>query len=588
MTDQVKPPETPAPKRNPIARVVENVMTKTAGWLVPSSVNGSMAMASGMTPENFADILGRSMETAVSSLNSSFRPDVDLFKENFVVAKSLPISASMLAFSRISYMPDPTNWGVIPWPGISPESLAHIVKENLAPQMIIGMRCDDIMRYSTVSHEIWRPGWRVKVRGTDHPTAAQKKQIAEAEGFLQNCSLDTKPGNARKRDAENILSFPQFLSEATRDSLTYDFIALQTDMDTEDRVKAFNLLPAHNMRLTAPGGYRGDPTIFSVVVDETNRPVRGYTRDEMTLYRRNPRVDVDCFGYGYPEIEIGLRLVQGFQNALEMNVDTFNKSAIPNGILLLKGDMVNQKQIDFITRIWTNLKKGVTKNWALPVIGMRAGDELEVVDLSRMKGMEAYYQDFMNLIIGAFCTVYRFPVRRLGYRISGKGPDTQPLPTSGANIVDEDDPGLAPLLTHLELLINEYVLWSRFPDLEFIFCGKSPKEDNREYEARLLAKTLGERRAEAGLPKMETLVETKFKPLAQIMELAPADPALAGIFQSLASLFVADDLQPENPEGTESQTKMLGARMSKKIDPAESEKHGGTSGVRRDSAAESE
>ena len=57
-----------------------------------------------------------------------------------------------------------------------------------------------------------------------------------------------------------------------------------------------------------------------------------FTRDDLTFYVRNPRNDPEVFGYGYSEVEMGMRLVKGFQNALDMNIDIFDRSAIANGI----------------------------------------------------------------------------------------------------------------------------------------------------------------------------------------------------------------------------------------------------------------
>src|SRR5262249_32772350 len=150
-----------------------------------------------------------------------------------------------------------------------------------------------------------------------------------------------------------------------------------------------------------------------------------------------------------------------------------------------------QRQLDLINRLMTNMKKGVTKSWVMPVIGLPEGAQLELVDLSRIKGNEAYYKEFLNMLAGALCTLWRFPPRRLGYRISGGARDAEPLPDAVTERVDEDDPGLPPLLTHLECLINEYLIWPRWPHLQFAFTGKTPSEDARQYEALQNSKTWG-------------------------------------------------------------------------------------------------
>lgn len=502
------------------------------------------------------------------------------------LVKSLNTPPSSLAMSRISYMPETYNKGVLQWPGIAPEALGKIVKENLAPQLIIGMRVDDVMRYSQVSEQPWRPGWTIELRGSHrHATRYERQEISDAKEFLCSANIQYGGDEARERDSLRIDSFTTFLAKLVRDSLTYDGMAVWTDMDIRGRVKAFSALPSGNIRLAGPAGYEANKDLFAVMVDEGGAVQHSFTRDELTFYVRNPRTNQTIGGYGYSEIEIAVRLIQGFQNALDLNVNTFNRNSIPNGILVMSGDMVTSKQLDILNRVWTNLKQGITKAWSLPVIGLNGNGKLELIDLSDVKGKEAYYEDFMNMVAGAFATIYRFPVRRLGYRISGgHGKDTEPWPDASEQVVDDSDPGLAPLLIHIENLINQYLLWTRWPHLQFRFSGKNPKEDAREYQSRQDAMTWGEKRAATGLIALEDTVggDEDLKMIAKIMSMSPTDPNLSGVFQSVVAAFTkaafgGDKKDPETP----------GPRMLHQRDPAASEAHGAIGGVRRNSAAES-
>lgn len=493
------------------------------------------------------------------------------------------------SYGSMSYMPDnAVNGGIIQWPGLSPDSLKKVVRENVAPQLIIGTRVDDVLRYAELSTDIWKPGWRIVRRGvkTDESTSeTESKDIQEAQEFLMNSAVDLGVTKARERDQHFLRGFKGFLAASVRDSLTFDAIAVWTNMTTEDKVKAYASLPAGNIRLATRAGYLGDPKKFAVAVDDGGRVIQAFTRDELTFYIRNPRNDSDSFGYGYSEVEMSIRIIKGFQNALDMNCDVFDRNAIANGILTISGNSVTQRQLDLVNRLLTNMKKGITKAWALPVMGLSDGTKLELVDLSPIKdAKEGYYKEFMNMLAGALCTLYRFPVRRLGYRISGGSHDAHPLPEKGAPNQDEADPGLSPLLGHIENLINEYILWTRWPDLQFQFCGKSPSEDAREYEFRSLARTYGEKRQEAGLKKLEKVVEKEFKWLAQLMEMAPTDPNLASVFQSIAAVLVKAKYEVES-NGKDDKDR--GHESTSSADPANKLQHGHTAGVTRDSKSES-
>jgi hypothetical protein len=539
--------------------------------MLPSA--GSAAMGAGMSGmvsdvESYAAIFETQYARAMDASDAA--------------AKSIAVPPGMLSFGKISYMPESYNSGVLQWPGIAPEALRKTVRENLAPQLIIGMRCDDVIRFSQYSTHPWKPGWRIEPMNSEAaPSVSDKKDIQEVIRFLSNSSIDTTYAQANERDERKLTNFQRFLSAMTRDTLTFDGIAVWKDVDQSGKVKAYSLLPAGNIRLVGPDGYLGNKDIAYVAVDEGNKIIHEFTREELTFYIRNPRPDAESLGYGYPEIEIAMRLVQGIQNAIDLNCDTFNKNSTPNGILVLSGSSVTQRQLDLLNRMWTNLKKGITKAWALPVMGLADGSKLEVVDMTRLKGNEVYYRDFLNMFFGAFATVYRFPVKRIGYKISGQGRDNEPNQDAATEMDDSDDPGLAPLLIHIENVINEYLVWTRWPHLRFTFIGKNPKEEMRGFEFRKNAMTFGEARSLGDLDDLENEAKGEDEKLiARIMNMAPLDPNMSGVFQSVAAAFIAAKFGAK-PEGGDK-----GNTMTSKIDPARSADHGAEAGVRRDSAAE--
>ena len=487
------------------------------------------------------------------------------------------IPPSSQSFVTMSMMPDMSNSNILQWVGIPPDSLAKIASENIAPQMIIGMRIADILSYANLSNHPWKKGWRITHREADkNPTKEIRKDVILAENFILNCNTQLV---GTERDARGYTSFRQFLAALTRDTLIMDGMAVWTDRGDDGKVQAFKTLYSGNIRLAMPGGYMNDPRIFAVAVDQSGTIITTFTRDELVWYVRNPRSQPDVYGYGLSELQIGVRLIQGFQNAFDMNADTFQRNHVPNGMLLLKGVGWVQRQLDILTRVWNNMAAGISKRWQFPALVVPKDGDLSVLDLSDIRGKEAYYMDYMNLSIGAFCTVFRFPPHRLGYKASGKGPDSEMPNQTAMERIDEEDIGKEELLDHIELMINEYLLSSRFPHLRFEFTGKNQKQDAREYEERSLAMTMKERRANVGLGSLEDAAkESKDDAIIAVgkaMDMAPIDPGVAGIFQALIS---SQGLTGKGigPEG----------RIDPKIDPAESELHGGISGVRRDSSQE--
>lgn len=523
-------------------------------------------------------------ETYVAGLSASMPlagPQGDFLEQ----AKAMAISKvgvagmvdapEMQTFAKLSMMPNTFYRGLVQWPDLPAATLKKIGTDYMLIHTIVQQRVADILRYAERSSHPWKPGWTVKMRqGMDKPTKSDRKEIKDAEKFIESCVYQ-EGWDPRARDAAGLTSFANFLSGSVRDTLRYDGMAWWTDMDLQGRVRAFRALPAANILLATRDGYEGDKNIFAAGVDEAGTVQHVFTRKQLTWIIRNARTDGESFGYGYSEITMMIKLIQAFNNAFEMNADVFTKSAVPPGLLKLKG-MFTQRQVEVITRIWSNLRRGSMKQWALPAIPIPKDGDIELLDMSRLKGNDAYYENFINMIGGLACAIYQFPTRRLGYRISGRGKDAEAKQaTDPAALVDEEDPGLAPLLNTFENAINQYILWSRWPHLEFHFHGKNPKEDAREYEARQNASTLDELRAMADEEPLESLVKNPdHAELAQLMGLTPKDPGLAGVWQSIVSTYLGG------------QASMAEAELQPSKDPATSEAHGHASGVRRNSARE--
>jgi hypothetical protein len=507
------------------------------------------------------------------------------------VVKSLGVPPQAYSYATMSFMPDPANAGLLPWPGIAPESLQKIRRENIVPQLVIRSRVADLARYSGLSNQIWEPGWEIGLRDRDEtPTEQDRKDIRDAQRFVWNCNRESSYSDARERDAHNLHPLDIFLRTFVDDTFTYDGWAVWTDMTRLGNVKAFANLPAGNIRLAIPGkGYANDPRYFCAMVDDTGNPVRPFTRDELFFAIRNPRTDPSAWGYGFTELEIGVRMIQAFQSGIDLNADSFTRNSIPNGMLLLKGDFWNQTQIDALMREWTNMKRGQSKVWGLPVMSVPEKGDVDVLDFMDMKGQDLRYKDHMNLMGGLYMAISQFPARRLGLFVSGNHKDNAPLPNESTETAGVDDPGLPPLLGFVASRMNDYLIAPNWPRLRLWFNGASPKQDAREYEARKLARTWRESRTAVDQPALTKGVSKKYKTLMELMELCPEDPAKAGVYQTLATkqLELMHAAETGGTEGGSAKdTDKVGAPFPSKTDPAESQAHGHRSGVRRDSASE--
>jgi hypothetical protein len=72
-----------------------------------------------------------------------------------------------------------------------------------------------------------------------------------------------------------------------------------------------------------------------------------FTRDNLTFYVRNPRTDIETFGYGYPEIEIAIRLIRGYRTPRHEHRH-LRSQRIANGILTISGGAITN-----VNSVWS-------------------------------------------------------------------------------------------------------------------------------------------------------------------------------------------------------------------------------------------
>ena len=527
----------------------------------------------------------RDAQTYVAALHASIgdTPNQPPDTSNMVAAKAMGVTVPQAySFANFSFMPDAGNYGLMQWPGVNPESLAKICRENVAPRMVIEARVGDMERYAGLSSKPWEPGWQIQLRdATATPTTKERKDIKDAESFIFNGSRDYGYQDARERDAKLLTPFNMFLRQFASDIHTYDGWAVWTQPDRLGRPIAFANLPAGLIRLAMPGkGVKGDPNLFAALIDQTMNPVKMFTRKELIWSVMNPRTDPAAMGYGYPVPEMGMRIIQAFQSAIDLNADTFQRSGIPNGMLILQGDFWQQEAIDALMREWTNMKRGVSKLWGIPILGAPEGSDVKLLDFMDLKGADMRYRDHMNLMQGVYCILSQFPVARFGMFASGGSRDNKPEKNEATEIQGVDDPGLPAHLLFLEGRINPYLIWPTWPHLKLTFMNKNPKEDARAYQERTKARTWGEARAQLDMQPLVKVAPSHLKPLAEILDLAPMDSSLAGIFQTVSTQM----LEAQLGTGDGKDQEKVGAPFPSPKDPASSSAHGYKDNIRRSNA----
>ncbi len=544
---------------------------------------------------------------------------VKAYFEQFSALKAQPIPQVQTGLNTLSLLPEPTQDNIVPYPDLSTSFLKDISRNHLAVHMIINMRTTDVLSFASPSQQVWKRGWRIMMRNAAlQPTPQDLRDIQDAQSFLEMGGLEYGR-DIFARNEYGSFNFSNLLAGMVRDTLTFDGIALYTVRGSGGLVKQFGLFPAEQIRLAQRtyvstngegqtlehiGGYKGNPKLYAVAVTDTNQVGQAFTRKELYYYRRNVRNEPNNPGYGYSEIAQALSLIESITNAIETNRGVFNRNSIPLAYLKLKGNW-NPKQFSFVQRYFQAIARNPQFAYTIPAFKVPAEGDIEVDEISS-EIRKAAYTELWNMTFAALSVCYGIPHTRFGYSISGEVKQPKEMP---AHHEQNRDFGLIVLLNHLETVINEALIQQRWPRLMFGFTSKTPDEDARGYESRYNSMSYNERRSENDLPSYAEGVIQKIQDFAEmikklppeirddaglmrlakaglVLEIMPADPALAGIAQTILSQVVAMEADKTPDKG--SIPKPKGARISNKKDPASSRDHGHLPGVRRDSRKEKE
>lgn len=134
----------------------------------------------------------------------------------------------------------------------------------------------------------------------ENPSEATLNRIAELLQFY--CFTGPKNGSHKVRD-----TLPTFLRKLTRDTLTYDQVAVQIVRDRLGRPATFVAMPSESMRIASDeydeGYFNFDPSIIRYVQVEYEEVIEYFTAEEILWLVRNPRSDLAIGGYGLSELE---------------------------------------------------------------------------------------------------------------------------------------------------------------------------------------------------------------------------------------------------------------------------------------------
>lgn len=421
------------------------------------------------------------------------------------------------------------------------DALRAMVEQTPILNAVVMTRVRQVQRFCRVAESnVDSPGFEIRHIDRNHQIEPQElESIQLLNRFMSNCGWEFNP---RRRKALRRDSFSNFMAKVVRDSLTMDSAAIETEWKRDKALglDGFYAVDGATIRLCTEEGYRGDDEVFALQVVQ-GRISTPYTFENLIYEPRNPRSDVRACGYGLSEVELLVRVVTGFLNAMTYNIKGFDSNAIPKGMLHLSGSYTPQ-DVDAFKRYWNAMVKGVNNQWSLPVMVSKDQESKASFEKFGIEFNEMYFSKWMTFLTSIICAIFGMSPAEINFD-SFTGGSTSAL--SGSDTAEKlaasKDSGLRPLLSYFENLFTDYVIADFGDKYVFRWTGLDPSDADKRHEMRKLTLTVNEVRAEEG-----------YEALDDELGDAPLNPSLLGVWMQIKQAQQPEDFgTPQAAPGEE-------------------------------------
>ncbi len=399
------------------------------------------------------------------------------------------------------------------------DGLRQVVDQTPVLSAVVMTRIRQICRFTQPSED-GGPGFEIRHIDRKHKlTPAEQESTNILNRFFQHCGFEFVP---RKRKLLKRDNFTQFMSKLVRDSLTMDSCGIEVEWkrDRGQGIDGLYAIDGSTIRLCSDDGYQGDDAYHAVQVVQ-GRIMTAYKHGDLIYEPRNPRSDVRVAGYGLSEVELMIRVVTGFLNAMSYNIAGFDKNTIPKGLLHLSGDY-SKEDMSAFKRYWNSMVKGTNNAWNLPVLVSKDQESKASFEKFGVDFDEMYFSKWMTFLTSIICAIYGMSPDEINFESFSAQKSSMSGSDTAEKLADSKDKGLRPLMSYFESMFSDFVV-SEFSDKYcFRWVGLDEEDDAKAWEAQKLILTVNELRAERGYEAMEG-------PLGE----APINPSLISPWMQL-------------------------------------------------------
>lgn len=431
------------------------------------------------------------------------------------------------------------DYWVKPTP-LDPLTIRQVIDQTPILSMVVLDEMRQLSQFGKPQRDFGGFGFVITTADRSQELAADDQRAIRAlTGFIDNCGWERDP---RKRRRIGRDSFEKFIQKIVCDTLSLDAAAIETEfkLNRSQGMDGFYAVDGATIRLTVDDGYEEDDAVYALqLVDGTIRTA--YTYDELIFEPRNPRTDVRFHGYGYSEVELIIKIVTGFLNALNYNLRGFDDSAIPKGILHLTGEY-DQAALNAFKRTWNAMTKGVGRAWELPILS--SPDPAAKAAFERMGDYsEMHFAKFMTFFASIAFAVYGRSPEEFNFESFSAGRSSLSGSDTAAKIEMGRKTAVLTRLSYVENLINNYILGTFGDRYVLRFTGL----DNEQQERAELRKDI--------MTWNMALREAGYKEREDALGDAPLNPSLLSAWMQMQQPEEggSDESVEDAPEGVDSE-----------------------------------
>lgn len=367
---------------------------------------------------------------------------------------------------------------------------------------IVQTRLNQLAAFARPQLSPYRPGFKLLLRDRKRsPKRTERRAIEEATRFFTDCGVPPEGDERFVRP-----TFEAFLRQLFRDSLELDSAGFEVLFDRAGRPAGFQAVDGATLRRAVPDlGRPTDGPLTQVVQVVSARVVAEWEAGACCLGIRRPRTDLASHGYGYSEIEELVRLVTAWLYGFDYNMAYFRQGSAVKGFFKTVG--MPEGLFNAAQRQWKAMVSGVTNAHVTPWFNVpdKEGDiKFEQLQLTNT---EMQFFEWLGWLYRLICADYQIDPAETGFSFGNEGQAAALSDRGPADrIRSSQTRGLAPLLRVGESWFNAYLVWPRWPELEFAFAGEDAETEGQrvelDHKRGRTTHTVNELRAQDDLPPL--------------------------------------------------------------------------------------